>query len=248
MENFKLKTFDFLDQINTNTLKILQIGNLLDNLVKNFLIYSIAKEIPIEKNIYDKEIKNFYLKNKIINKQDLENILKNRGISEEYLYYQITLPLKIFKFAKDNFQKELKTYFLNRKDLLDEYTFNIIRVKNKDIAYEIYFRLDSKESDFINLSERFSYYSELYPKGLYGPKNLQGINPVIRNKLIISSQNELIQPFQVDEWWIILKLIEKKKAMLDAATSKILLLEIFNKYINNLVRNLIEEYLKIEKE
>ena len=36
MENFKLKTFAFLDQINTNTLKILQIGNMLPKLVKNF--------------------------------------------------------------------------------------------------------------------------------------------------------------------------------------------------------------------
>ncbi len=247
MENFKLKTFAFLDQINTNTLKILQIGNMLPNIVKNFLIYSLVKEITLEQNIYDKEIKNFYLKNKIINENDLENFLKNRGILEEHLYYQITLPLKIFKFAKDNFQKELKTYFLNRKDLLDVYTFNIIRVKNKDIAYEIYFRLDSKESDFINLSERFSYYSDLYPKGLYGPKNLQGINPIIKNKLIISSKDELIQPFQVDEWWIILKLIDKKKAKLDEPTSKMLLLEIFNKYINNLVGNFIEEYLKNDK-
>ena len=247
MENLKLKTFAFLDQINTNTLKILQIGNMLPNMVKNFLIYSLVKEISLEQNIFDKEIKNFYLKNKIINENDLENFLKSRGISEEHLFYQITLPLKIFKFAKDNFQKELKTYFLNRKDLLDLYTFNIIRVKNKDIAYEIYFRLDSKESDFINLSERFSYYSDLYPKGLYGPKNLQGINPIIKNKLLISSQDELIQPFQVEEWWIILKLIDKKKAKLDEPTSKMLLLEIFNKYINNLVRNFIEEYLKNDK-
>ena len=247
MDDLKLKTFNFLDEINNNSLKILRLGNMLPNLVKSFLIYEIVSEISIEQNLYETEIKNFYLKNKILNKNDLVNILKNKGISEEQLHYQITLPLKIFKFGAQHFQKEIKSYFLERKDFLDEYTFNIIRVKNKDIAYELYFRLDSDESDFTNLSESFSYYSELYPKGLFGPKNLQGMNPIIINRLIISTPGELIQPFQVDEWWIILKLLNKKKAKLDKPTIKMLLQEIFNNFVNKLVNNFTEDYLKMKK-
>ena len=246
MDDLKSKAFNFLDEINNKSLKILRLGNMLPNLVKSFLIFEIVREISIEQNLFETEIKNFYLKNKILNKNDLVNVLKIRGISEEELNYQITLPLKIFKFGSEHFQEELKSYFLERKDFLDEYTFNIIRVKNKDIAYELYFRLDSDESDFANLSESFSYYSELYPKGLFGPKNLQGMNPIIINKLIITSPGELIQPFQVDEWWIILKLLKKKKAKLDNPTKKLLLQEIFNKFVNKLVNNFIEDYLKMK--
>ena len=244
MKDLKIKTFNFLDGINNYSLKILKSGNMFPNFVRNFLIYEIVSEISIEQNIYEAEIKKFYLKNKIMNKNDLNNILKIKGISEEELYFQITLPLKISKFAYQNFQEELKSYFLERKDFLDEYTFNIIRVKNKDLAHELYFRLDSEESDFVNLSESFSYYSELYPKGLFGPKNLQGINPTIIKKLIIASLDEIIQPFQVDDWWIILKLLKRKKAKLDKPTSEMLLLEIFNKFMNNLVNNFTEDYLK----
>ena len=244
MNGLGLKITEFVDAINTDTLKILKLGNMLPNLIKNFLIYKIVSEISLEKNIYETEIKKFYLKNKILNKKDLESFLTIKEISEEVLHYQITLPLKILQFAKQNFQEEIKPYFLERKDFLDEYTFNIIRVKNKNLAYELYFRIDSKESDFIKLSEDYSYYSELYPKALFGPKNLQGINPLIANKLIIASPGELIQPFQVDEWWIILKLINKKKAKLDNLTSDMLSLEIFNKFINNLVRNFTHDFLK----
>ena len=64
---------------------------------------------------------------------------------------------------------------------------------------------------------------------------------------MIASPGELIQPFQVEEWWIILKLIKKKKANLDETTSEILLLEIFNKFINNLVKNFIEDYLTLNR-
>ena len=244
MKELEQKTTEFLDEINKDTFKILKIGNILPNLIRNFLIYKIVSEISLEKNIYETEIKKFYLKNNILNKKDLDNMLQNKGISEKELHYQITLPLKILLFAKDNFQEEIKSYFLKRKDLLDEYTFNIIRVKNKNLADELYFRIDSEESDFIKLSEDYSYYSELYPKALFGPKNLQGINPLIANKLIIASPDELIQPFQVDEWWIILKLINKKKAKLDNPTSNMLFIEIFNKFINNLVEKFTFDYLK----
>ena len=244
MKELEKKTTEFLDEINKDTFKILKIGNILPNLIRNFLIYKIASEISLEKKIYEIEIKKFYLKNKILNKKDLDNILKTKGISKEELHYQITLPLKVSKFAKQNFQNEIESYFLERKDFLDEYTFNIIRVKNKDLAYELYFRIDSEESDFIDLSESFSYYSDLYPKGLFGPKNLQGINPKIANKLIIASVGELILPFQVDEWWILLKLIGKKNAKFDEHTSNMLLKEFFNKFINNLVEKFTFDYLK----
>ena len=244
MKNLEQEIFQFLDHINKDTLKIIKLGNMLPKLIRNFLIDKIISEIFLEQNIYDKEIKKFYSKNNILNKKDLDKICKIKGITEEELNYQITLPLKVSKFAEQNFQNEIESYFLERKDFLDEYTFNIIRLKNKDLAYELYFRIDSEESDFIKLSETYSYYSELYPKGLFGPKNLQGINPLIVNKLIIASPNELIEPFQVDEWWIILKLINKKIAKLDKSTNKMLLIEIFNKFINNLVENFTNDYLK----
>ena len=116
MDDLKLKTFNFLDEINNNSLKILRLGNMLPNLVKSFLIFEIVREISIEQNLFETEIKNFYLKNKILNKNDLVNVLKIRGISEEELHYQITLPLKIFEFAVNIFKKISSLIF--EKDFL----------------------------------------------------------------------------------------------------------------------------------
>ena len=109
MKNIELKIIQFLDEINKDTLKIVKLGNMLPNLIRNFLIYKIISEISLEKNISEKEIKTFYLKNNIFSKKDLDNILKNKGISEEELHYQITLPLKISKFAKQNFKNQIET-------------------------------------------------------------------------------------------------------------------------------------------
>ena len=244
MIDLELKIKKFLDEINNDTLKILKIGNMLPIVIKNFLIYTITNDINLEKNILEREIKNFYLKNNLNDKEILENLLKKKGIQQEELHYQITLPLKICKFAEEKFKNELKDYFLNKKEFLDEYTFNIIRVKKSDLAYELYFQLDSEESDFIELSQKYSFYSPLYPEGIFGPRNLQGINPIIRKKLLNSLKGNLIMPFKVDDWWLIIKLIEKKSASLNKQTTEMLFAEIFDKFVNKFTQDFIKEHFK----
>ena len=245
MQDLDLKIKNFINEINSETLKILKFGNMLPNFLQNFLVYEIAKMVTLEQNISENEIKKFYLKNNIKNRETLIKILEAKGMILEELHFQITLPSKIYKFAEENLKNELNDYFLKKKDLLDEYTFNIIRVKSIELANELYFSLDSGESDFFTLSKKYSFYSPLYPEGVFGPRNLDGVKPIIKNKLFNSSIGEFILPFQVDKWWLIIKLLEKKKAKLDKETTKILLVEIFDNYIKKLTNNFLENYLKI---
>ena len=245
MKDLELKIKHFIENINTDTLQLITLGNILPILVKNFLVFETTREISLEKNILETEIKNFYLKNNIKNKESLNQFLKAKGIGKKALHYQISLPLKIYLYAEKNFKNELEEYFLKQKEFLDEYTFNIIRVKENDLAYEIYFQLDSEESDFLKLSQRYSFYSSHYPEGIFGPRNLRGVNSIIREKLINASNGNLIMPFQVDEFWVIIKLIKKKKAKLDNQTTKMLLIEIFDNFINKLTQNFLEDHFKL---
>ena len=246
MKDLESKTKNFIDEINFETLRILKFGNMLPNFLKNFLVHEIARMITLEQNISENEIKKFYLKNNIKNSKNLSKILKKKGMVLEELHFQITLPLKIYKFAEENFQNELNEYFLKKKEYLDEYTFNIIRVKKSELAHELYFQIDSGESDFFKLSKKYSFYSPLYPEGVFGPRNLDGVNPLIKNKLLNSSIGNLIMPFQVDEWWLIIKLLEKKQAKLDEETSKVLLMEIFDNFVKKLTNDFLKSHFKID--
>ena len=129
MQDLDLKIKNFINEINSETLKILKFGNMLPNFLQNFLVYEIAKMVTLEQNISENEIKKFYLKNNIKNKETLNKILKAKGIVVEELHFQITLPARIYKFAEKNLKDELNEYFLQKKELLDKYTFNILRVK-----------------------------------------------------------------------------------------------------------------------
>ncbi len=244
MKDLESKIKNFINEINPDTLKILKFGNMLPKIIKNFIVYELVSMVNLEQNFQENEIKNFYLKNNINNTKSLINLLKANNLTQEELYYQITLPSKKYKFAEENLKNELNEYFLTKKEFLDEYTFNIIRVKKSDLAHELYFQLDSGESDFFRLSQRYSFYSPLYPEGIFGPRTLDGVNPIITNKLFNSTIGNLIMPFQVDEWWLIIKLLEKKHAKLDKKTTKMLLIEIFNNYVKKLTQNFLENHFK----
>ena len=45
------------------------------------------------------------------NNKNLRDILKAKKMLKEELHFQITLPSKVYKFAKENFKNELNNYF-----------------------------------------------------------------------------------------------------------------------------------------
>ena len=157
-------------------------------------------------------------------------------------HQQILIDLKKYLFAKTNFQNEIENYFFQKKEELDTYIFNIIRLKNKDLAHELFFRLEEGESNFNFLAKKYAIYSDLYPEGIYGPVTIKGFHPTIKEKLIGSSEGDLLQPFQADDWWIIIKLIEKKEAKLDYLMKKNLFLEMFNEFVNKITNEILKDY------
>ena len=97
MKDLESKIKNFIDEINSDTLKILKFGDMLPKVLQNFLIYEIARTVTLEEDISKNEIKKFYLKNNIKNRKTLSKILKAKGMLEEEFHFQITFPLKIYK-------------------------------------------------------------------------------------------------------------------------------------------------------
>ena len=78
MEDLNKKIKDFLNNIDPETLKIIRVSDMLPKLIRNFLISDILSEISLDKDTYDNEINNFYLKNKLNKNDNLNKLLKAR--------------------------------------------------------------------------------------------------------------------------------------------------------------------------
>ena len=150
--------------------------------------------------------------------------------------------LRKFIFSKTNFQDHIENYFFSKKEELDTYIFNIIRLKDKNLAQELFFRLDEGEANFIDLAKKYATYSDLYPNGIFGPVTLKGLHPIIKKKLVNSSSGELLEPFQAGEWWIIIKLLERNEAKLNYHMKKHLMLEMFDIFVGKITKEILEDY------
>ena len=231
MDNEQLKSEQILKEVDKEVINLLKKSNLLRPLIKHFLINNLISDINLTKKEVNDEISNFYDENSINDNNNLNKYLKFYGITEEDLRYQILIPLKIFKFAKNMFENKVDAHFLKRKESLDKYTYNILRLDNPDLASELYFQLQEKESDFANLSLKHSIDSNIFPNGVAGPTSLIGTHPKIVEILKTLTPGVLTEPFKVERWWLIISLIERNQATLDFQNSKLMLSELFDKYI-----------------
>ena len=92
MEQLKSKIRNFLIDLNPDILNAIKFGNMMPLLLKNFFVYEIVKEIKLENNSYEKEIKNFYLDHKISDKDALLKYLRLRRLTIKELHNKILFP------------------------------------------------------------------------------------------------------------------------------------------------------------
>lgn len=241
------KIFNFaIPEIEEDTLTIsfdqIRKGNLLRVYLKELVIKKITEHISLEKKQIEDTKNIFFKENKLFDTIRLNQYLIYKGINEEDLEYQLTLPLKLEILSSQVSQNKIENHFLKRKDELDLYKYNVIRIDNSDLAHEIYFQLEGKESNFRKLSNQYSLDKEIFPEGIVGPKNLVGTHPELKEKLRNYDVGNLIKPFQIDNWWLIIKLLDKKQARLDKRTCRIMALELCDIFIQDKVSELIKNY------
>ena len=131
---------------------------------------------------------------------------------------------------------------------MDQYTYSLITVKESDLAYELYLQIDSEEAEFSALAKKYSSEGNTNKMGVIGPQGLGNVHPVLKEKLLTAKKGELLNPFKIDNWWVIVRLEEKVEAKLDDFVRQRITLSLFDKWVNiltiNSSRKLIENTTK----
>ncbi len=220
--------------------KLSEIG-VLEIVLKELIRNSIIEKIQLNKE--DEE----YINQKYSNSNKIKNIdekgkNKRSNLTLEAQNKQsLTREFKWQKWCMDNFRNRIEEYFLDKKPFLDKYTYSIIRVKNEGLSQELYLRIKEKESDFYKIAKEYSEGIEQKTGGLIGPVNLKNPHPIISNLLKVSQNNQLWPPKKINQWWVIIRLEEKRLATLDSSLRTTLSLELGEDYIK-------DQFLNYKKE
>ena len=225
-----------LNNLSDEFIDLLKRNNLLNQFLRNFITNIICSKVDLNINI-DEINEDFCKKNNLLDDKALLQNLSLRGINMDVHKINLENSEKIKYIALQEFSKNAETEFINSKTLLDQYTYSLITVKESDLAHELYLQLDSEEAEFSSLAKKYSLEGNTNKMGIIGPQSLASTHPVLKEKLLTAKNGELLNPFRVDSWWVIVRLEEKIEAKLDDLTRQKITLSLFDKWVNILTVN-----------
>ncbi len=236
---------------------VLQLGDrsltaeeVVSHITKYRLVPHLAREIVIEEAIQNclitdiehlEACKRFYQQYQLHTEADLEQWLQRQQLDRADLTNLINRELGLTKFKKTKWENQVESYFCQRKSQIDQAVFSMIRVKDLDIAEEIYFRLIAKEASFADLAPLYSQGMEAKTKGISGPVELGKIDPVLANLLATSQPAELLPPKKIGDWWVVMQLETIIEVQLDDSTQQRLTEELFTVWVNEEVQKLLSQ-------
>ena len=231
-----------LNSLSNEFIVLLRKNGLLNQFVKNFITNLICSKVDLKINI-DEMNKEFCRKNNILEDRDLANFLLLKGMDMEDHKRNLENSEKIKFIALKEFSKNAETEFINSKNILDQYTYSLITVNNSDLAYELYLQIESEEAEFTTLAREYSSEGNTNKMGIIGPQSIGNVHPALKEKLLTAKKGELLNPFQVDKWWVVLRLEDKMEAKLDDFVRTKISLSLFDKWVNILTINSLKNLI-----
>ena len=221
-----------MQDLSPETLALLRRHNLLQPLARAELLSETVKTVDLSTDQRDQIWNNFKSENKLDNTELFEAYLKTNGLKENDLRWQLELPTRAQIYSQKHFQHKAEARFLARKEQLDKVVYSLLRVQDGYLARELYLRISGGEADFSDLATNYSQGLEAKTNGLIGPVPMTQAHPALSERLRTSQPGQLLQPFQIDQWWLVVRLERYDAAQFDDNTRQRMAQELFQEWLN----------------
>ena len=213
----------FLPFIKTDILKS-DIKNLNDLgilklIFKNLFKAEILNNINLHEDEELKVVKDFS-KTLKLSEHNLELLEKKDPGFQARFKNQAIIREKIEILYRDSYIKKAEIFFNENQSKFSKYIYSLIRNKDRNTIFELYYQVESGESSINELAKKYSYGNEKSKKGIIGPVAEADINPKILEYLQSSVSGIISEPFQIANTWYIIQKEEFIEAIFDNQTKK----------------------------
>ena len=213
------------------TIELLRHHNVLKPLVKSELLEKTILMTEVSEEESTQCLEFFLKKNNLQEAAKLNKFLDAQKINQKELQEKLELPIRIEKYCRENFIHKAEARFLETKENLDLIVYSLIRVKDGFLARELYLRLSGNEASFADLAGEFSQGVEANTKGVIGPVPANQAHPILADRLRTSRPGQLLEPFCIDDWWLVVKLERYEPARFDEGTALKMAKELFEEWL-----------------
>ncbi len=238
--NLEKRLFDYLD-ISASTISKLNQTNFLRPFLEYLIIEELTKDLEVPQDILEKSFNNFCITNGLDNKAKVNNFLQKNYLTYQELINQISYPLKKNAYMLSEYGHLAENLYLKRKDDLDKIIFSQICVKDRNFAYDIYLKLESRESSFGEIKNIFKKNKELIIHEKVGPINTSSLEPEMKEFLVQQTEDELQEPILIDDFWVILRLDKKIDTVFDDQMKLLMVTELFEDWIQNQIQDMVNK-------
>ena len=172
------------------------------------------------------------------------NLIKQLGSTDSEVLLRLQYETLRMRYVRKNFSSKAAAHFLERKNHLDQVVYSLLRLDDMYLARELYFQIESRECSFADLAKRYTKGPERMTNGIVGPISLAKAHPILAEKLRVAQPDILLEPFQISDWWLIVRLEHFEPAAFTDEVSDQLCQDIFNSWINEETAEILRDLKK----
>jgi parvulin-like peptidyl-prolyl isomerase len=166
----------------------------------------------------------------------LAQLLASNLLTEADLKMQLSQPLLLRQIIERDYLPKAEARFLERKSQLDKVVYSLLRLGDSGLARELYLQIEEGEADFAELAATHAEGPERTTRGVVGPVPLLQAHPRLAERLRTATPGVLMEPFQIETWWLVVRLESYTPATLDGPTLEQMARELFEDWLDQEVQ------------
>ena len=208
---------------------------LLEPFVRANLLALAARDVALSDEQINAARQAFCRQHQIRDAEALKAWAVARMLSPAALEAQMLQPLQLQLLCQRDFSAKAEARFLQRKNQLDRVVYSLLRLRDGGLARELYLRIDDGDANFADLAARYAEGPEQATRGIVGPVPLTQSHPVLADRLRTAVPGVVLEPFQIETWWLVVRLESLTSATFDEATAARMAQELFEQWISEQV-------------
>jgi parvulin-like peptidyl-prolyl isomerase len=221
---------------------------LLEPYIRANLLALAASDVALSDEQIDAARQAFCRQHQIRDAEALKAWAVARMLSPAALEAQMRQSLQLQLLCQGDFSAKAEARFLQRKNQLDRVVYSLLRLRDGGLARELYLRIDDGDANFADLAARYAEGPEQATRGIVGPVPLTQAHPALVDRLRTAPPGVVLEPFQIESWWLVVRLESLTSATFDEATAARMAEELFEQWISEQVeRRLVDLRPLLEK-
>ncbi|NDD46317.1 MAG: peptidylprolyl isomerase, partial [Synechococcaceae bacterium WB9_4xB_025] len=194
-------------------------------------VSEITRSVELTEATQKAVVNEFLRQQNATSPEDLIQIVRSSGLSEDAFFEQLFRPARMTKIAQEQFGAKAEARFLAQKERLDRVVYSLLRLNSESQAQELYLRIAHGEAEFSELASRYSQGPERNTQGMIGPSPLNQAHPALSEKLRAAKPGSLLEPFPIERWWVVARLERFAPASFDERMADQMSMELLQEWV-----------------